>query len=221
MRRSDGVAPPRQPTKSILFLCGLHAAQDLHTAASAHFEERMALTRLAVNVVLPRFGAELSAPDYDVVVEAWGEASELSGLVASAWLDAEVQHHYIVEERVEKGAQTRPGRHSGVKVIAPLTRRAELDDSTAHSRWDEHVPLALSEHVGMSGYIRNRVNSAAPGTPGRFGVAMLRFSTDDDARFRYFREPIAESRERIRNDVARFVGGTVKMFARERVWTRL
>lgn len=179
------------------------------------------MSRLAVDVVLPQFGDETSAPDYDVVVEAWGEASELSDLVTLAWLDAEVRHHYIVEEQVEKGTEVLSGQQAGVKVIAPLARRAELDDNTAHSRWDEHVPLALSEHVGMSGYIRNRVISAAPGTPDRFGVAMLRFSADDDARIRYFREPIAESRERIRNDVARFVGGTVKLFARERVWTRV
>lgn len=219
-RAEEGVSPLHEQ-KSIVFLRGLRSAKDIHAAASAHFEDRTALSRLAVDVVLPQLGDEKSAPDYHVVVEAWGEPAEVSGIAMSAWLDAEVQHGYIVEERVEKGAQALPGLQPGVKVIASLTRRAQLDEDTVHSRWDAHVPLALREHVGMSGYIRNRVISAAPGTPDRFGVAMLRFTTSDDARLRYFREPMIESRERIRSDVTRFVGSTVKLFTHERVWARV
>lgn len=179
--------------------------------------DRHGLTGLVLDMVIPRVGSESSAPDYEVIVEAWGPESALALLRRSPWPNSAVQHSYAVDEMVEKGSAL-PGCHGGIKVVAPLVSLPTAHEKVTRHHWDSHVPLALETHVGMCDYVRNWVTSTENDSPPFFGFAMLRFPTEDDILHRYLAEPKDEYSRRLADDVARFVSRAVKLFATERVF---
>ena len=126
------------------------------------------------------------------VVMVWSsspvEAAALFGRPARRW---------VVEERVQWGADVVPGltRAVFVRRVPSLTRAAFAD------HWsDRHAPLARVHHPGMARYVQNVVLS---GDDESDGIAELGFPTREDLEQRMYDSD--EGRRVIGEDVARFI----------------
>jgi len=123
------------------------------------------------------------------------------------------QQMFRVEEHVEKAQLERaPGIMEGVRLLSPLFPVEGATPAQSVGFWDEHVPLALRVHVGMSRYVRDIVLDVIDDDPSPvFGVASLHFPSDEAIRDHFFDSP--ESIPEHAADLSRFVGKTAPMSA--------
>ena len=120
-------------------------------------------------------------------------------------------HAYVTTERVHR---TQPrtnalgARSTGVKVICPVMRRAEISHSDFVAHWqDRHVPLALAHHAGMRRYVTNIVDDRlSPAGETLDGIAELHFPSVEALQRGMFDSPAGE--RIIRDDITRFIGRT-------------
>ena len=158
--------------------------------------------------------ARTPPPAFDAVLETRGEAPPLDPqLVAASFA-------YRVLEIVQKShaREAPPGRRSpGIKGFYPVVRRPDLSHAEFTRHWREvHGPLALAHHVGMSQYVQNVVEEVVtPGAPAFDGFSALHFPTARDLRERFVDSP--EGGRRIAEDVARFVGESIRLDTSEYV----
>jgi uncharacterized protein (TIGR02118 family) len=92
------------------------------------------------------------------------------------------------------------------KLFFLCRRRPDL----THARYVElllggHVPLALAHHPTLRAYVVNVVEASPPEGPELDSIGELSFDTLNDYRTRLYDSPAGEAR--IREDVARFLGG--------------
>jgi uncharacterized protein (TIGR02118 family) len=117
---------------------------------------------------------------------------------------------YATTEHVQKAPPaTAPGaRTPGVKLIAPLTRRADMSHEAFVAHWlERHVPLALAHHPGLVGYVTNVVDARLDArAPELDGIAELHFASPAAFARGLFDSP--EGERRVREDIARFIGRT-------------
>jgi uncharacterized protein (TIGR02118 family) len=118
---------------------------------------------------------------------------------------------YVTTEHVQRAASgaVAPGTRSpGVKLICPLVRRDDMRHAAFVDHWlQQHVPLALQHHPGMSKYVTNVVESRlVDSAPALDGIAELHFPSLDALRGGMFDSPDGE--RIIREDIARFIGRT-------------
>lgn len=156
---------------------------------------------------------QAEAAGYAGMLEWWGGepgADLLNGLAPSAQV-------YAVDELVEKA----PARDAfdGIKLVAPWALKPAMDPAEGRRHWDEHVPLALSVHVGACAYVRHWVRAVlTPGAVPYQGVATLWFPTAADLCERLFDRP--ENEQRIAQDVEEFLGRNCVFAARELQFSR-
>ena len=161
-------------------------------------------------------------PEYDAVIETWhdspGRPAALAPLRARIEPISSRAFSYEVSEIVQKSA-ARTGslgeRSPGIKGIYPVTRRAGMTTDAFARHWrDVHGPLALRHHVGMSSYVQNVVQAPlTPGAPACDGISELHFPTARDMRERFIDS--AQGARRIADDVASFVGTSLRLDASE------
>lgn len=152
-------------------------------------------------------------------VEAWGDDTDLRALRSEISTGA-TYGAYLVDALEQKGIDRIPTDPDAVKAIGVLIPYTDHDADSARQMWDEHAPLAVEIHYGMSSYVRNWVVEALPHSPSFFGFAMLRFRSARAIAEEYFLAPADENRQRIVSDVARFVGLAVRVDVREILITR-
>src|SRR3546814_21032842 len=93
----------------------------------------------------------------------------------------------------------------GIRLLSPLYPVAGATNEQSVLYWDEHVPLALRVHIGMTRYVRDIVRQVLSDEPSSiFGVASLHFPSDETIRDSFFDSP--ESIPIHAADLARFVG---------------
>ncbi len=114
---------------------------------------------------------------------------------------------YATTEHVQKASadSPRPGtRSSGVKLVCPIVRRADLTHAEFVDHWfGRHVPLALRHHPGLVRYVTNVVDERlSPTGDDLDGIAELHLAS----RAALFDSP--EGERRVREDVGRFIGRT-------------
>jgi uncharacterized protein (TIGR02118 family) len=129
-------------------------------------------------------------------------------------------HAYVVHEHVQKdtrGAPRAGERTAGVKMIAPLRRRADLTHEQFVDHWlGTHVPLARRHHPGMSRYVTNVVEQKLSSSGEEWdGVAELHFDSPEDFSGRLFDSKEGEAI--VRADIEKFIGKTYPYFASEYV----
>jgi uncharacterized protein (TIGR02118 family) len=177
-----------------------------------------------VDVPPQEVGLDPAAPaaPYDAVLETWHPMlvgpRGLEPLLAS--LAPLGSHSYLVREIAQKErARSWPlgQRSPGVKGIYPVTRRTGLTPAGFERHWrDVHGPLALRHHVGMCAYHQNVVvRPLTPGAPPCDGISVLCFPTARDMRERFIDSP--RGGRLIADDVARFVGSSLRLDASEYV----
>jgi uncharacterized protein (TIGR02118 family) len=118
---------------------------------------------------------------------------------------------YRVEQRrlKQRARSEAPGQRSpGVVMVAPVFRNGGLSQEEFERHWEQqHAPLALRHHVGMSDYRQNMVREAwMEGMPAHDGIAMLGFPTAVAFKEGLYDSP--EGREAIIADSERFVDMT-------------
>jgi len=120
-------------------------------------------------------------------------------------------HAYVTTEHVQKAQVLAPSRGAGapgVKLMCPVRRRAGMTHAEFVEHWlTRHVPLALTHHPGLSGYVTNVVEQQLSPTGGEWdGFAALHFPSAQARRDGMFDS--AEGERIIRADMARFIGRT-------------
>lgn len=125
---------------------------------------------------------------------------------------------YATIEHVQKSAPAAAlgSRTPGIKMIAPLRRRAEMSHAEFVEHWlTRHVPLALEHHPIMTSYVTNVVERRlSPDGEEWDGFAEISFAHPDD-RARMFAS--AEGERLIREDIERFIGFTAPYWCGEYV----
>ncbi len=115
---------------------------------------------------------------------------------------------YVTAEHVQKpGAAPVIGeRSSGVKLICPIQRAGGMSHAQFVEHWlQQHVPLALVHHPGLSRYVTNVVDRRlSDGGEEWDGVAELHFATADDLEHRMYDSAAGE--RIIAADIDRFIG---------------
>jgi uncharacterized protein (TIGR02118 family) len=160
------------------------------------------------------------APAWDAVVETWHETlGEERDWLRSDRLTADV-FSWAVHEVVQKERpRTWPlgQRSPGIKGIYPVMRRSGMTaDEFAHHWREVHGPLALAHHVGMCAYVQNIViRPLDPAAPSFDGFSALHFPSARDLRERFIDS--REGARRIADDVAKFVGESLRLDASEYV----
>jgi uncharacterized protein (TIGR02118 family) len=158
-------------------------------------------------------------PPWDAVVETWHDALSDPGDALRSALGAEV-FSWAVHQVVQKQRpRTWPAgqRSPGVKGIYPVVRRSGMTADEFARHWREvHGPLALAHHVGMCAYVQNSViRPLGAGAPAFDGFSELHFPTARDMRERFIDS--REGGKRIADDVARFVGESLRLDTSEYV----
>jgi len=189
----------------------------LHGFAEPSFAADRDLARCVINI--PHRDQE-SVDGFDAVAEIWGSGASLSRIYDRLLATGRLERclRYGVVEWVEKGGVQPSGVSPGIKVIGCVAPHAHLDPGQVKAYWDQHVPLALDIHIGISRYVRNWVTGPDPGGPNFFGFPMLYFPTLEDFRDRYFRS--AEAKRLHAADVGQFVGSGVRLETTEHVFAR-
>jgi EthD domain len=150
------------------------------------------------------------AAPWHLVVEAWTDAANLHELLRGGVPGEFIATRatYRVEELIEKDEGPAPGWPvAGVRLIVPWRRRTDVSPPECRRHWDEHVPLALRVHVGVTRYVRNWVEAAvgdeAAQAPAYQGIASQHYPSEQDLRERSFDSPA--SVQVINDDVAEFI----------------
>lgn len=192
-----------------------------HGDGTALIEELRGVLAASPGIDSIRVGLPVEGPTGQVggFVEAWGEGAALRGL-RSEISTGSTYGAYLVDALEQKGVDRAPTDSESVKAVGVLVPYAEHDPDSARRMWDEHAPLAVQIHFGMSSYVRNWVAEALPHSPDFFGFAMLRFPSARSIEEEYFLAPAAENRQRIRSDVARFVGLAIRVDVHETLLSR-
>ena len=177
------------------------------TEAARALSSQPAVDRCVLDVC--EDAAQAQAAGYIGMLELWGRdlrADLLNKLAPSAEV-------YAVDELIEKAPPS--GLFQGIKLVAPWTLKPGLDAVEGRRHWDEHVPLALSVHLGACAYVRHWVRAVlAPQILSYQGIATLWFSTESDLRERLFAQP--GDQRRIAQDVDEFIGRNCAFATRER-----
>lgn len=113
---------------------------------------------------------------------------------------------YATTEHVQKATAPRSigTRTAGVKMFCPVRRRPDLSHAAFVEHWlTRHVPLALAHHPHMTRYVTNVVDARlSSGAPDWDGFAEISLAS----RAAIFADAAGE--RLIRDDMARFIGGT-------------
>jgi uncharacterized protein (TIGR02118 family) len=120
-------------------------------------------------------------------------------------------HAYGTTEHVHRVPPSPPPlgtRASGVKLVCPLIRCADMTHDAFVTHWlQRHVRLALGHHPGMTKYVTNVVDQRlSAGGPALDGIAELHFASAADVATRMFDSP--EGERTIREDIRRFISRT-------------
>jgi uncharacterized protein (TIGR02118 family) len=130
---------------------------------------------------------------------------------------------YVTTEHVQRaGTVDAPlGQPSGlVKLVCPVRRRPDLDHGAFVEHWlGRHVPLALRHHPGLVRYVTNVVDASLGDAEPLDGIAELSFADEQSLRTGMFDS--ADGEGVIREDIARFIGGTAAYRVREYVQKRV
>jgi uncharacterized protein (TIGR02118 family) len=125
---------------------------------------------------------------------------------ALGWLSGARGYRAQVRRLLGRPGTPRPGERSpGLVFVAAVVRSASLDATSFDAYWrDRHAPLALTHHVGMSGYEQLPITRAltASATP-LDGLALLHFSDTPSFRERFHDSPAG--RDAIAADTQRFL----------------
>lgn len=160
------------------------------------------------------------APPWDAVVETWHDTlADPRAVLRGAHLTAAVFSWSVLEIVQKQRPRTWPlgQRSPGIKGIYPVVRRSGMTADEFARHWREvHGPLALAHHVGMCAYVQNIViRPLGAGAPAFDGFSALHFPSARDLRERF-----VDSRaggRRIADDVARFVGESLRLDSSEYV----
>ena len=158
-------------------------------------------------------------PDFDAVLDMWGEASaidEALAVVAPMVAGARCASVRVIET-VEKDELPRPaGRVApGVKFLSLITFRADLPEASARRMWAHHAGLALRVHVGMARYVRDWVTAGFDAVPAFHGIAELHFPSVEAMMTRWFDSEAG--RAAIIHDVGHFLERATRLYTTEHV----
>jgi hypothetical protein len=191
-----------------------------------------ALASLSVNLVdatpavppwqRPGEPAAPAEPDFDAVIDLWGEAPVLED--ALGWLAPRIaglpQASVRVAETIEKDVLPRPAGQvaPGVKFLALMCFHDDLPGPVARRLWAHHAPLALRVHVGMDRYVRDWVEAIGPDAlpvPRFQGIAELHFPSVEVMTTRWFDSEAG--RAAIIHDVGHFLARATRLYTTEHV----
>jgi uncharacterized protein (TIGR02118 family) len=150
-------------------------------------------------------------PAWDAVVETWHDApGDPGNRLRIGRLTAEVCSWC---PRTWPAGQRSPG----IKGIYPVVRQPGMTREEFARHWQEvHGPLALAHHVGLCAYVQNVVlQPLGAGAPDFDGFSELHFPSARDLRERFIDS--REGARRIADDVAKFVGESLRLDASEYV----
>ncbi len=151
-------------------------------------------------------------PEFDAVLDAWGEPAALDAALA-ALAPARPACAVRVIETVEKDTLPRPlGRAPGVKFLSLMRFHADLPEATARRLWAHHATLALTVHVGMARYVRDWVVGEGAGF---HGIAELHFPSVEAMTTRWFADEAG--RAAIVHDVGHFLARATRLYTTEHV----
>lgn len=220
---SEENATPRTTPESekLIVILGTDAGEEatLVERLRAILDADAGIRRIRLDTPIDSDDAASTGTRIGGLVEAWGERSAL-GRLAEALRTVRSPGAYFVEAWQEKGADVVPEDRESQKAVGILVRHWDLAPGDIRRGWDEHVPLALRIHRGMTSYTRNWVVDPLPHSADFFGFAMLRFASARSLEEEYFIHPEEESRAAIIADVARFVGLAIRLTVRERLIER-
>lgn len=161
-------------------------------------------------------------PDFDAVLDLWGEAAVLDQALAllAGHTGGLAQASVRVAETVEKDELPRhaTGRAPGVKFLSLMTFQDDLPAAVARRLWAHHARLALQVHVGMARYVRDWVEQSAPEAlpvPRFQGIAELHFPSVEAMTTRWFDSEAG--RAAIVHDVGHFLQRATRLYTTEHV----